>query len=188
MLIKVNLVRRDVSKVFDTGPEIQDYIRINYLLVHLLCQAQVGPGHVGTWEEEMLMSFHFQSWQFLEKWWKMGKRVVQCFLRQNSRISTRNISKMRDIKGVELLIYTDIYCVMVSISVCKACVLTHSHEKGISFTSLIIPLTYNLRRALTSFQSFPKTRLAVISFLALLAFHRTMLYDTISKQKSRHCF
>lgn len=68
MLIKVNLVRRDVRGVFDTGPEIQDYIRINYLLVHLLCQAQVGPGHVGTWEEEMLMSFHFQSWQFLEKW------------------------------------------------------------------------------------------------------------------------
>ena len=43
MLINVNLVRRDLSKVFNTGPEVQDYIRINYLLVHLLCQAQVGP-------------------------------------------------------------------------------------------------------------------------------------------------
>ena len=75
----MNLVRGDVSKVFDTGPEIQDYIRIDYRLVHLLCQAQVGPGHVGTWEEEMLMSFHFQSWQFLEKWWKMGKRVLPSF-------------------------------------------------------------------------------------------------------------
>ena len=88
------------------------------------------------------------------------------FLPQKSRISTRNISKMRDLKGVELLIYTDILCVMVSISVCKACVLTHSHEKGIYFTSLIIPLTYNLRRAWTSFQSFPKTRLAVTGLLA----------------------
>ena len=75
----MNLVRRDVTKVFDTGPEIQDYISINYLLVHLLCQAQVGPEHVGTLEEEMLMSFHFQSWQFLKKWWKMGERVLVSF-------------------------------------------------------------------------------------------------------------
>ena len=118
---------------------------------------------------------------------KNGKKS-STFLPQNSRISTRNIREMRDIKGVELLIYTDILCVMVSISVCKVCVLTHSHEKGISFTSLIIPLTYNLRRAWTSFQSFPKTRLAVIGLLAWLAFHRTLLYDTISKQKSCHFF
>ena len=77
---------------------------------------------------------------------------------------------------------------MVSISVCQACVLTHSHEKGISFTSLIISLMYNLRRAWTSFQSFPKTRLAMIGLLAWLAFHRTLFYDTISKQRSYHFF